>query len=81
MSLISEHQCTHAQEIEFRSINVTVYSLDENGDHDKQKFWQVVSAPENGEAPESYLMTIDEGDELSSQVPFSLTIYAGAAFK
>ena len=61
--------------------NVTVYSLDENGDHDKQLFWEVVSAPEAGEEQDSFLITINEGDELSSSVPFSLTIYAGAAFK
>ena len=61
--------------------NVTVYSLDDNGDHDKQSFWEVVSAPEAGEEQDSFLITINEGDELSSSVPFSLTIYAGAAFK
>jgi hypothetical protein len=61
--------------------NVTVYTLDENGNHDKQSVWQVVSAPENGEEQESFLITLNEGDELSSQVPFSLTIYTGPAFK
>ena len=61
--------------------NVTVYSLDENGAHDKQLLWEVVSAPEAGEEQDSFLITINEGDELSSSVPFGLTIYAGAAFK
>lgn len=61
--------------------NVTVYSLDAEGKHDNQKFWQVSGAPEEGEEPESYLITINEGEELSSGIPFSLTIYAGAKFQ
>ena len=60
--------------------NITVYTLDENGSHDKQKLWEVAGAPEEGEAAESFLLTLGEGEELSSGVPFSLTIYAGAQF-
>ena len=58
--------------------NVTVYS--ENGEGD-QLFWEVVSAPEDGEEPESFFITLNEGDQLKSGVPFSLTIYAGVKFK
>ena len=61
--------------------NVTVYSLDEEGKHDKQLFWEIVSTPEEGEEQESFLITVNDGEELSSQVPFSLTIYAGAVFQ
>ena len=60
--------------------NITVYSLDEAGNHDKQKMWQVAAAPEEGEEPETFMITINEGEELDSGIPFSLTIYAGAKF-
>ena len=58
--------------------NVTVYS--ENGQGD-QVFWKIVSAPKEGEEPASFFMTLNEGDQLKSGVPFSLTIYAGVMFK
>ena len=58
--------------------NVTIYS--EKGDGD-QLFWEVVAAPEDGEEPESFFITLDRDDALKSSVPFSLTIYAGASFK
>ena len=58
--------------------NVTIYSEKGEG---KQLFWDVVFAPEEGEDPESFFMTLNEDDELKSGVPFSLTIYAGAMFK
>lgn len=58
--------------------NVTIYSDQGEGD---QLFWEVVSAPEDGEEPESYFITLNEGDELDSSVPFSLTIFAGLKFK
>ena len=54
--------------------NVTIYS--EKGDG-KQLFWQVVVAPDDGEEPQSFFITINDDDELDSQVPFSLTIYTG----
>ncbi len=60
--------------------NITVYSMDTNGNKDKQKFWQVAGAPGEGEEPDSFMITLEEGDELSSGIPFSLTIYAGAKF-
>ena len=43
--------------------------------------WEVVSAPKNGEAPETIYMTLHDGDELESGVPFSLTIGAGITFQ
>lgn len=58
--------------------NVTVYS---EGDEGEQLFWEVVSAPDEGEEAESFFITLNEGDKLESQVPFSLTIFAGITFK
>ena len=58
--------------------NVTIYSDKGEGD---LLFWEVVSAPEDGEEPESFFITLNEGDQLKSGVPFSLTIYAGISFK
>lgn len=61
--------------------NVTVYALGDSGEYDEQKFWQIVGAPDEGEEAASYLITVNEGEKLESGVPFSLTIYAGAAFR
>lgn len=58
--------------------NVTIYSEKGEG---KQLFWEVVSAPEDGEEPESFFITLNPDDQLKSGVPFSLTIYAGVSFK
>ena len=58
--------------------NVTIYSEKGEG---KQLLWEVVSAPEEGEEPESFFITLNEDDQLKSGVPFSLTIYAGVTFK
>ena len=61
--------------------NVTIYGLDEEGNYTNQKFWDVAGAPEEGEDIESFIITIEEGDELKSGIPFSLTIYAGPKFQ
>lgn len=58
--------------------NVTVYA--DNGDG-SQRLWEIVSAPKSGQAPETIFMILDEGDELESGVPFSLTISAGVVFR
>ena len=58
--------------------NVTIYSEKGEGD---QLFWEVVAAPEDGEEPESFFITLNPDDQLKSGVPFSLTIYAGVMFK
>lgn len=58
--------------------NVTIYSEKGEGD---QLFWEVVAAPEDGEEPESFFITLNPDDQLKSGVPFSLTIYAGVSFK
>ena len=58
--------------------NVTVYS---EGGKGKQKLWNVVMAPENGAEPDTIFITLEEGDQLKSGVPFSLTIMPGAIFK
>ena len=58
--------------------NVTIYSKKGEGD---QLFWEVVSAPEDGDEPESFFITLNPDDQLKSGVPFSLTIYAGVMFK
>ncbi len=58
--------------------NLTVYS---DGGKGKQILWNVVSAPENGADPETVFLTLNEGDELKSGTPFSLTIMSGAIFQ
>lgn len=58
--------------------NVTIYSEKGEGD---QLFWEVVAAPEDGEKPESFFITLNPDDQLKSGVPFSLTIYAGVVFQ
>ena len=42
---------------------------------------RIVSAPEKGADPETIFISLNEGDELKSGVPFSLTIMSGAIFK
>ncbi len=58
--------------------NVTVYS---DGGKGKQILWNVVSAPDEGQDPTTIFITLNEGDELKSGVPFSLTIMSGAIFQ
>ena len=58
--------------------NVTVYS---DGGKGKQILWNIVSAPENDEEPATMFITLNQGDELKSGVPFSLTIMSGALFQ
>ena len=58
--------------------NVTIYSESGKG---RQLFWEVVSAPEEDEEPESFFITLEQDDQLKSGVPFSLTIYGGVVFK
>ena len=58
--------------------NVTVYS---DGGKGKQIMWNVVSAPYDGEEPTTIFITLNEGDQLKSGVPFSLTIMSGAIFQ
>ena len=56
--------------------NVTVYNS-----AGKLVTWEVVSAPEKGQDPETIFITLSDGDKLESGVPFSLTIMSGAIFK
>lgn len=58
--------------------NVTVYS---DGGKGKQILWNVVAAPEDGQDPTTIFITLNEGDQLKSGVPFSLTIMSGALFQ
>ena len=58
--------------------NVTIYSEKGEGD---QLFWEVLTAPEDGEEPETFFITLSPDDQLTSDVPFSLTIYTGVMFK
>ena len=58
--------------------NVTVYS---DGGKGQQILWNVVSAPEEGQEPTTIFITLNEGDQLKSGVPFSLTIMSGAIFQ
>ena len=54
--------------------NVTIYSDRGNG---KQLMWEVVVAPEKDEEPETIFITLNDGDQLKSGVPFSLTAGSG----
>ena len=56
--------------------NVTVHSRE-----GKLLTWEVVSAPEKGQDPETIYITLNDGDILESGVPFSLTIMSGAIFQ
>ena len=47
----------------------------------KQLMWHVVAAPEKDEAPETIFITLNEGDQLKSGVPFSLTAGSGIVFR
>ena len=58
--------------------NVTVYTDEGKG---KQVLWEVMLAPKDGQEPETCFITLNEGDELKSGIPFSLTIMSGAVFK
>lgn len=58
--------------------NVTVKT---EGGSGKLVIWEVVSAPAEGEEPETIFITLGEGDELKSGVPFTLTIMSGALFQ
>ena len=51
------------------------------GGSGKLIIWEVVSAPEDGKEPETIFITLTDGDELKSGVPFALTIMSGAVFK
>lgn len=56
--------------------NVTVRTKE-----NKQLVWEVVAAPKKGEEPETFFVTLNEGDKLDSGVPFSLTIMTGVVFQ
>ena len=58
--------------------NVTVHTDGGKGD---LVTWEVVTAPQNGEEPDTIFITLNEGDELKSGVPFSLTIMSGVLFQ
>ena len=58
--------------------SVTIYA---DGGEGKQLLWKVVSAPENGQERETIYITLKEGDELTSGVPFSLTTAGGVVFE
>ena len=58
--------------------NVTIYSDRGNG---KQLMWEVVVAPEKDEEPETIFITLNDGDQLKSGVPFSLTAGSGIIFR
>ena len=58
--------------------SLTVYSDRGTG---RQLLWHVVAAPEAGEAPQTYYITLNEGDQLKCQVPFSLTVSTGVVFR
>ena len=57
--------------------SVTIYS---DGGAGKQMLWEIVSAAEEGQEPETLFITLNEGDQLKSGVAFSLTITGGVLF-
>ncbi|MDO4484911.1 MAG: hypothetical protein Q4C54_10960 [Clostridia bacterium] len=58
--------------------NVTIYS---NGGEGDLLEWKVVSAPKDGEEPETMTIKLNDGDQLKSDVKFSLTVSGGVVFK
>ena len=56
--------------------NMFVYN-----DQGKQVEWQVVSAPEKGQDPETSFITLEKDHTLKCSTPFTLTIMAGAVFE
>lgn len=58
--------------------NLTVKTDEGNG---KMTLWEVVSAPENGEDPQTFFISLSKGDKLDCSVPFSLTIMNGVVFQ
>ena len=56
-------------------------TVDADGGKGKQLLGNVVSAPDEGEEPDTVFLTLNEGDELRSGVPFSLTIMTGIVFR
>ena len=58
--------------------NLTVKSDEGSG---QLILWEVVSAPTDGEEPETIFITLNKGDKLDCSVPFSLTIMSGAVFQ
>ena len=58
--------------------NLTIYSDEGAG---KLLQWEVLSAPKENEEPETIFIKLNEGDQLKSDVPFSLTISTGIFFQ
>ncbi len=58
--------------------NLTVYADEGKG---SQILWNVISAPDEGEEPDQVFISLNEGDELESGCPFSLTVMTGAIFQ
>lgn len=58
--------------------NVTIYS---DGGKGAQLMWHVVTAPEEGQEPTTIFITLNDGDQLKSGVPFSLTVMPGIIFQ
>lgn len=58
--------------------NLTVYSEEGKG---KQLLWEVLLAPDEGKSPETIFIKLNQGDQLKSGVPFSLTISGGILFR
>ena len=56
----------------------TVYA--DRGDGDQLE-WEIVSAPDEGESPDTIFLRLHENDQLNSPVPFSLTISGGVIFR
>ena len=58
--------------------NVTVHT---EGGKGSLVLWEVVSAPKDGAEADTIFITLNDGDELKSQVPFTLTVMSGAIFQ
>ena len=58
--------------------NLTVKADEGKG---SMSVWEILSAPDEGEDPETVFINLNKGDKLDCGVPFSLTIMSGAIFQ
>ena len=58
--------------------NFTIYSDKGEGE---LLVWEVLSAPKEGEEPDTLFITLNDGDKMESAVPFSLTVMNGIRFQ
>lgn len=60
--------------------NFVIYTLDEKGMRNQLRY-EPLRAPKDGASPNSFYITLHEGEQMSADCPFSLTICPGALFQ